>query len=163
MMIDTMCGRGFRRILQGACAATAAIALLGGCSCAERVHVQNDTNEMLHVQLQLPKPDVAWACGCKCVYEALLGPGALWNSARPGSDDQMDGPVEPYSDCAIVRARVGTEGPWARFTLCGKLVDDSNWDAVMVHLTNGPTAGLAATATTVSGKTVDVSAEVADH
>ncbi|MFN0154402.1 MAG: hypothetical protein ACKVUT_08485 [Gaiella sp.] len=144
-------------------AAALAVSLLGGCSCAERVHVQNDTNEMLHVQLQLPKPEAAWACGCKCVYEALLGPGAVWNSARPGSDDQMDGPVEPYSDCAVVRARVGTAGPWARFTLCGKLVDDSNGDPVMVHLTSGPNAGLGATAKTNSGKPVDVSSDVIDQ
>ncbi len=132
--------------------------VLGGCSCNERIQVMNDTSEMLHVQVQLPKPEVPWACGCKCVYETLVGPGACWTSARPGSPDQMDYPPEPYSACGVVRARTGTTGPWTRFTMCGPLVKHSNGDPVVLTITGGG-AGLNGTAATSSGKAVDVSVD----
>lgn len=141
----------------------AAVLLAGGCSCSERIQVMNDTNEMLHVQVQLPKPDVPWACGCKCVYETLVGPGALWTAARPGSPDQMDYPPEAYSDCGVVRARAGTSGTWTRFRMCGPLVDHSNNDPIVLHITPGGPHGLGGTAVTASGKAIDVSVDETDH
>lgn len=144
-------------------AALAVTAFLAGCSCNERVYVRNDTNEMLHVQLQLPKPKLPWACGCKCVYEALINPGGVWRSARPGSTDQIDHPIEAYSECAVVRARVGLSGPWARFTLCGPLVESSSGDPVVVSILPGPQVGLAATAATEGGRPVEVAADVVDE
>lgn len=140
------------------------VAAIGtGCSCSERVYVQNDTEEMLHVQIQLPKPDVPWACGCKCVYETLVGPGALWNSARPGSPYQMDYPFQAYSDCAVVRARVGVSGPWALFTMCGEQVDASGNDPVTIKVVKGSNAGLDATAATEGGTAIPVSAQTVDE
>lgn len=139
------------------------VAVLGGCSCNERVYVKNDTNEMLHVQIQLPKPKVPWHCGCKCVYETLVGSGGEWASARPGSPEQMDYPFAAYSECAVVRARVGVSGPWARFTLCGPLLENSNSDPVVVNVVTGAHAGLDATATTKSGQSVSVAADTIDE
>jgi len=144
-------------------AALAVAAVLAGCSCNERVYVRNDTSEMLHVQIQLPKPKVPWHCGCKCVYEALLNPGAEWKSARPGSPDQMDHPPEAYSECAVVRARVGVNGSWNRFTLCGPLVEGSPNDPIMVRLVQGGQGGLTATAKTEAGKDLGVAADVVDR
>lgn len=137
--------------------------VLGGCSCNERIYVTNDTNEMLHVQVQLPKPELPWACGCKCVYETLVGPGATWSAARPGSPDQMDYPPEPYSPCGVVRARAGASGSWTRFTMCGPLVKNSNGDPVVLHILAGGPAGYSASAATQSGKTVEVSVDQVDH
>lgn len=139
-----------------------AAALLTGCSCNERVYVQNNTNETLHVQIQLPKPKLPWACGCKCVYETLVGPGGTWKSARPGSPDQMEHPIEAYSECTVVRARTGVSGPWTRFTLCGQPIADSANTPVMVTVTPGGMAGLAATAASEKGQTVDVATDVVE-
>ncbi|MBM4111854.1 MAG: hypothetical protein FJ253_00515 [Phycisphaerae bacterium] len=122
----------------------------------------NDTNEMLHVQIQLPKPELPWACGCKCVYETLVAPGGIWASARPGSPDQMDYPPEAYSDCGVVRARAGASGPWSRFTMCGPLVDQSNGDAVVLHI-GGTGHAMTGTAATASGKPVDVRVDEVDQ
>jgi len=140
-----------------------ALSSLGGCSCNERVYLKNDTNEMLHVQIQLPKPELPWACGCKCVYETLVGPGGVWRSARPGSRDQMEHPVEAYSACAVVRARIGVRGEWARFTICGPEVKKSNGDPIVVSVVSGSHAGLDATATTESGTALGVSADERDQ
>lgn len=140
-----------------------AVALLGGCSCSERVYVKNDTNEMLHVQIQLPKPKVPWHCGCKCVYETLVGPGAVWTSARPGSEYQMDYPFAGYSDCAVVRSRVGVSGPWARFTVCGPEVEKSPNNPIVVTVGKGSHAGLDATAKTESGQALGVTADTNDE
>ncbi|MBX3356256.1 MAG: hypothetical protein KF724_11240 [Phycisphaeraceae bacterium] len=144
-------------------AALAILALLVGCSCNERVYVRNDTNEMLHVQIQLPKPKVPWHCGCKCVYEALINPGGVWTTARPGSPDQMDHPIEPYSECAVVRARIGVQGQWARFTLCGPLVESSPGDPIMLAIGQGNFVGLNATARTQGGSDLAVEAIVIEE
>lgn len=119
--------------------------------------MENATNEMLHVQIQLPKPEVPWACGCKCVYETLVAPGGIWTSARPGSPDLMDYTPEPYSECAVVRVRGESSAMWTRYTVCGPLVKASSGDPILVQVTPGGPNGFSGTATTKSGATVEVS------
>jgi len=157
--IDRVTSAAPRAHLAPLIAMLVAVVMLGGCSCQERIYVQNDTDEMLHVQLQLPKPDVPWACGCKCVYETLVAPGGVWTSARPGSTDQMDHAVEAYTDCGVVRARGGSSGMWTRFTVCGPLVDGSNSDPITLRIGSGGPSGLTGTAATKSGASVSVSVD----
>ena len=155
--------RTFARAIARTLIALLPAAWLAGCSCSERIHVTNATNSMLRVQIQLPKPDAPWACGCDCVYEALLSPHAVWNSARPGSDDKMHHPPYAFVDCAIVRTQVEARGPWTDFTLCGELVDRSGGDPIMVTVAPGAAGALEATARTLSGKTVEVSTQVVNR